>query len=200
MNKYEYSIEKMDKNIAYFKAIEKNDCITKEEFTYLFGGSAPFPSYYFIGSGKHFDYFSISDYDYYQLKNGYNPFTGEFYYTEPTAEELIEFEEYNSINEGEYEAELEDDFEYYASLRTKTKDIYVSSISELTNLLNSELHETIYNLRIHCNADNAKFLISVFNLEDIYYYQIILESSNDGMYLGSCINSKYVLDIIQILL
>lgn len=66
--------------IQEFKELNEIEHITEEELTNLFSESTLYPNYYWDGSVEYFTYFSISDYEYFQLKNGYNPFTDEFHW------------------------------------------------------------------------------------------------------------------------
>ncbi|MHA1169866.1 MAG: hypothetical protein ACTSRU_18715 [Candidatus Hodarchaeales archaeon] len=77
-NRGDYRESEMSRIVQEFKEQNKIEHITDEEFTDLFGESTLYPNFYGEVFEEYFTYFSISDYDYYLLKNGYNPFTGKF--------------------------------------------------------------------------------------------------------------------------
>lgn len=88
-NPYRYTIEEMKQIIAEWEEMgqiiddyitsEGIEDLTEEEFIYLFGESTLYPNIYFAGPGEDYDYAYVSDYEWYLLENGINPFTGDFF-------------------------------------------------------------------------------------------------------------------------
>lgn len=71
--------EEMGQIIDDYIASEGIEDLTEEEFIYLFGESTLYPNIYFAGPGEGYDYAYVSDYEWYLLENGINPFTGDFF-------------------------------------------------------------------------------------------------------------------------
>lgn len=269
--------EEMGQIIDDYITSEGIEDLTEEEFIYLFGESTLYPNIYFAGPGEDYDYAYVSDYEWYLLENGINPFTGDFFtQVEWPACHLIDgvdtidpadvaqdlcwtnanltfgealeqasnldrfyliidendniigsglfdagdnIEEYfrikgfyddlefmkvedpDTIPLGELERSSEEEWEYYLSLRTKTMDVFVDDISEAIKLLNNDWDETVYLLKIHWEEGEHKFLVTVSDEEQNYYYQVILEpGEGDGactLFLGSGIHIGSISDIIQ---
>ncbi len=286
-NPYRYTIEEMKQIIIEWEEMgqiiddyitsEGIEDLTEEEFIYLFGESTLYPNIYFAGPGEGYDYAYVSDYEWYLLENGINPFTGDFFnQSEWPACHLIEgvdtidsadvaqdlcwananltfgealeqasnldrfyliidendniigsglfdagdnIEEYfrikgfyddcefmkveepDTINLGELERSLEEEWEYYLSLRTKITDSFVDDISEAIKLLNNDWDETVYLLKIHWEEGDHKFLVTVSDEEQNYYYQVLLESGEGNsahtLFLGSGIHIESISDIIH---
>jgi hypothetical protein len=88
-NPYYYTIDEMKQIIAEweemgqiiddYKASERIEDLTEEEFICLFGESTLYPNIYFADPGEGYDYAYVSDYDWYLLEKGFNPFTGEYF-------------------------------------------------------------------------------------------------------------------------
>jgi hypothetical protein len=286
-NPYCYTIDEMKQIIAEweemgqiiddYKASERIDDLTEEEFINLFGESTLYPNIYFAGPGEGYDYAYVSDYEWYLLENGINSFTGDFFNQDEwpayhiiegidtidpadVAQDLcwananltfgealeqasnldrfyliidendniigsglfdagdnieeyfrikgfyddLEFmkvEEPDTISLGELERSSVEDWEYYLSLRTKTIDVFVDDTSEATKLLNNDWDETVNLLKIHWEEGDHKFLVTVSDEEQNYYYQVLLESgesnSANTLFLGSGIHIESISDIIH---
>lgn len=88
-NLYRYTIDEMKQIIAEweemgqiindYKASERIEDLTEEEFICLFGESTLYPNIYFADPGEGYDYACVSDYDWHLLENGINPFTGDIF-------------------------------------------------------------------------------------------------------------------------
>jgi hypothetical protein len=86
---YLYTIDEMKQIIAEwedmwqiiddYKASERIEDLTEEEFICLFGESTLYPNIYFADPGEGYDYAYVSDYDWHLLENGINPFTGDIF-------------------------------------------------------------------------------------------------------------------------
>ncbi|MBN1183363.1 MAG: hypothetical protein JXB49_13810, partial [Bacteroidales bacterium] len=115
--------------------------------------------------------------------------------------EFMKVEEPDCIDEGELKFMLAQDLEYYFSLKSKTLDVYVSDISEVMELLERPLGETIYRLIVHWNGGENRFIIVITDIEQYYSYKVALENETHkidrAIYLGSSYDPTYVLDIIQ---
>jgi hypothetical protein len=115
--------------------------------------------------------------------------------------DYMKMEEPDCIDQGEWEFMLYQDLEYYSSLKSGEVDVYVSDISNLIELLNKPLEETVFRLYIHWNDGENKFLIMVTDYQPFFSYKVGLEKETNNLesviYLGNCIDSSYVLDIIQ---
>jgi hypothetical protein len=200
MKKYYYTIEEMVQIIAEYKASEGIECITDEEFTYLFGESSIYPNIYYANPGEGYDYAYVSDYEWHLLESGFNPFTGEFFDDTDTIDYHV-IEGFDSIDIGEWHCSLAEDLEYYASLKTETLDVYVNNPSALLNCLDSVLDEKTYCMKIHWYDDDANFLIIITDEEQCYFFDVFLEfASNKGnclKFLGSCEHSHQVPIIIN---
>lgn len=68
----------MDQIIKDYKKVEGVDNISEEDFINIFGESIIYPNKYYARPGMGYDFAYISDYDWHLLKNGFDPFTGEF--------------------------------------------------------------------------------------------------------------------------
>jgi hypothetical protein len=286
-NPYRYTIDEMKQIIAEweemgqiindYKASERIEDLTEEEFICLFGESTLYTNIYFADPGEGYDYAFVSDYDWHLLENGINPFTGDIFnqaewpachiivgvdtidpadvaqdlcwanasltFGEALEQasnldrfyliidendniigsglfdagdnieeyfrikgfhndhEFMKVEEPDTISLGELERSLEEEWEYYLSLRTKTIDVFVNDITEAINILNNGWDETVYLLKIHWKDGDHKFLVTVSDEEQFYYYQVLLESeaSDDTspLYLGSGLHFESIFDIIQ---
>ncbi len=71
--------EAMGQIIDDYKVSEGIEDLAEEEFIYLFGESTLYPNIYFADPYECYDYRFASDYEWYLLKNGFNPFTGEIF-------------------------------------------------------------------------------------------------------------------------
>lgn len=71
--------EEMGQIIDDYKATERIEDLTEEEFICLFGESTLYPNIYFAEPGEGYDYAFVSDYDWHLLENGINPFTGDIF-------------------------------------------------------------------------------------------------------------------------
>lgn len=115
--------------------------------------------------------------------------------------EFMKVEEPDTIHLDELERSSEEEWEYYLSLRTKTTDFFVDDISEAIKLLNNDWDETVYLLKIHWEEGDHKFLVTVSDEEQNYYYQVLLESGEGNsahtLFLGSGIHIESISDIIH---
>ena len=107
----------------------------------------------------------------------------------------------DSISQGEWECELQDDQDYFLSLRTKAVDFYVADMTELDRLLNESIHETIFRQVIHMEVNAKMFLIVVTVDEQLIFYrvfhQIDLNSPDNLKSLGWDISPESVLEMID---
>jgi len=245
------SSEELSRMIADYELQNGIEVITEEELLDIIPESELYPNLYFFE--KWDDYISISDYEWHQLINGFDPFTGEFFdhtwdsnslFLEDvdeimpyevseefcwcpcnaTLEETIAmatimdklylimdahgnivgydfFDVGDNINEYmrlkgyddefmkvdepgvdevEWESALADDLEYYASLGTNIIDVDVADLNELEQFLKRDIHETIYRIKIHMEAEGKRFLIVVTVDEQYIIYRVFHELYNAG--------------------
>ena len=247
------SSEEFSRMIADYELQNGIEVITEEELLDIIPESELYPNLY-LPEGWEDDFFSwhISDYEWDQLQNGFNPFTGEVtlnsaYLILEDVDEIMPYEvsgEFcwcpcnatfeetiamatimdklylvmdthgnivgydffdvgNNINEYmrlkgydddcefmkvdepgvdqvEWESALADDLEYYASLGTKIIDVDVADLNELEKFLKRDIHETIYRIKIHMEADGKRFLIVVTVDEQYIIYRVFHELDNAG--------------------
>jgi len=84
------------------------------------------------------------------------------------------------VDEVEWESALADDLEYYASLGTNIIDVDVADLNELEQFLKRDIHETIYRIKIHMEAEGKRFLIVVTVDEQYIIYRVFHELYNAG--------------------
>ena len=245
------SSEELSRMIADYELQNGIEVITEEELLDIIPESELYPNLYFVESLD--DYISISDYEWHQLKNGFDPFTGEFFdhtwdSTSLFLEDVDEIMPYEvseefcwcpcnatfeetiamatimdkfylltdthgnivgydffdvgenineymrlkgyddefmkidepGVDEVEWESALADDLEYYASLGAKIIDVDVADLNELEQFLKRDIHETIYRIKIHMEAEGKKFLIVVTVDEQYIIYRVFHELYNAG--------------------
>jgi hypothetical protein len=151
------------------------------------------------------DSFRISDYEFQLLQSGFDPFTEELLDIQLRSDfhfigvdviyegfvDKYESMKYDDpeIDEIEWESALADDLEYYASLRSKTLEVTAANNNELIDLLESQMDETTYCLKIHWRFDNLNFLIRIIDEEQFYWYTVFLDfngkKGTELKYLGS---------------
>ena len=245
------SSEELSRMIADYELQNGIEVITEEELLDIIPESVLYPNLYFPEEWD--DYINISDYDWHQLINGFDPFTGEFFeHTWDSTSHFLEdvdeimpyevcgefcwcpcnttFEEtlamatimdklyliidthgnivgYDffdvgdnineymrlkgyedefmkvdepGVDEVEWESALADDLEYYVSLGTKIIDVDVADLNELEQFLKRDIHETIYRIKIHMEAEGKRFLIVVTVDEQHIIYRVFHELYNAG--------------------
>lgn len=104
------------------------------------------------------------------------------------------------VDDIECECIMAEEMERYDLLRTKIQEYHITDKDELTRLLQSEMDETVYRLKIHFNTGDRKFLIIVTDMVQFYWYKVLIElvSWKDIRlkYLGSDCDPEAVLYFI----
>ncbi len=77
-----------------------------------------------------------------------------------------------SIDEVEWESALQDEMDYYASLRTKTLNVSVDNITELKQLLFQPMHETVYCQIIHMKVSDKIFCILERDEVEVHVFNV----------------------------
>lgn len=202
-------IENMGEIIDEYKRQNKIDVLTDEEFTNIFGESTLYPHYSLPVYGNDFYYgILISDYELYIFRQGIDLIEdpGFKLYLEyedemRQSEDGCDLGDADRISQGEWECELQDEQDYYLSIRTKTIELYVDNMNDLDKVLHEPIHETISHLIIHMEANAKKFLIVVTIEEQLIFYrvfhQIDLNSPDNLKSLGWDIYPESVLEMID---
>lgn len=109
--------------------------------------------------------------------------------------------DFDTMDNVEWECIMEEEMERYESFRTKILEFHVTDKDELIKLLQNEMNETIYRLKIHFNAGGRKFLIIISDMVQFYWYKVLIESEsrkdNSLKYIGSDCNPEAVLYFIN---
>jgi hypothetical protein len=180
--------------------------ISEEELLDLIPESALYPIFYLPYNGRYSDSGTqITEYELYLIRNGINVFEneGNEYLDElQKTEDGIDLDDADTISEGEWECELQYEFESLPNgMRTKTLDVFVTDSYEAIKWYRGGLDDTTLHLRIHCDCGDGKFLIVVTQFEQLYYYRVYLEFMFDENGRRICLGTSYnVNNVIKIIM
>lgn len=188
MRTYNYTISEMlqviaeylemDQMIKGYKKVEGIDSINEEDFINLFGESTLYPNIYYPRPGMGYDFAYISDYDWHLLKNGFDPFTGEFTDDLNTLEDYI-LNEMDTIEPSDVAHDLcwtNSNLTFDQALEQATiMDRYYLIVDDDDNIIGSGLFDV---------GDNIEDYFRIKGINDVFEYDFMKVDEPDSLTEG----------------